>query len=312
MRAGKMSVPPVREETRIAAGMVIAVGVALVDPCVGRVGSFDDCGRTGSTVTFGSTRPLQLRSASEASIAPTPRRHPARCRYASASDAGSRFTQLKAVIKTAPDDLRSELRDLDGATLITRCAGLRSARGPAPTPSPFAKRAPRPGRLDDVTAATKRTLANLARRVHQLSDDINDLDDDLDPLVPETAPTLMAMFDVGTDVAGQLLATVGDNPDRLRSSAAFAHLCGAAPIPASSGKTNRHRLNRGGDRNANCALYHIAMSRLRYDPRTQLYRDRLIATGKTKKDAMRILKRAIAREVYQAIKTDLITTETGT
>ena len=175
-----------------------------------------------------------------------------------------------------------------------------------------ATRPPRPGRFDDVTAATKRTLANLARRVHQLSDDINDLDDDLDPLVSETAPTLMAMFGVGTDVAGQLLATVGDNPDRLRSSAAFAHLCGAAPIPASSGKTNRHRLNRGGDRNANCAPYRIAMSRLRYDPRTQLYRDRLIATGKTKKDAMRILKRAIAREVYQAIKTDLITTETGT
>lgn len=222
------------------------------------------------------------------------------------------ITQLKAVIKTAPDDLRSELRDLGGATLITRCAGLRCARGPAPTPSPFAKRAPRPGRLDDVTAATKRTLASLARRVHQLSDDINDLDDDLDPLVSQTAPTLVAMFGVGTDVAGQLLATVGDNPDRLRSSAAFAHLCGAAPIPASSGKTNHHRLNRGGDRNANCALYRITMSRLRYDPRTQLSRDRLTATGKTNKDAIRVLKRAVAREVYQAIKTDLITTQTRT
>lgn len=221
------------------------------------------------------------------------------------------ITQLKAVIKTAPDQLRSELRDLDGATLITRCAGLRCNRGPAPTPSPFAKRAPRPGRLDDVTAATKRTLSSLARRIHQLSDDINELDDDLDELVAETAPTLVAMFGVGTDVAGQLLATVGDNPDRLHSSAAFAHLCGVAPIPASSGKTNRHRLNRGGDRHANCALYRIAMSRLRYDPRTQLYRDRILATGKTKKDAMRILKRAIAREAYQAIRTDL-TTRIGT
>jgi transposase len=162
-----------------------------------------------------------------------------------------------------------------------------------------------------VTAATKRTLASLARRVHQLSNDVKDLDDDLDPLVSQTAPTLVAMFGVGPDVAGQLLATVGDNPERLHSSAAFAHLCGTAPIPASSGKTNRHRLNRGGDRGANCALYRIAMSRLRHDPTTQLYRDRLVATGKTKKDAMRILKRAIAREVYQAIKTDLIT-NTGT
>lgn len=222
------------------------------------------------------------------------------------------ITQLKAVIKTAPDGLRSELRHLDGATLITRCAGLRCNRGAAPTPSPFAKRAPRPGRLDDVTAATKRTLASLARRCHQLSDDISELDDDLDQLIAETAPTLVAMFGVGTDVAGQLLATVGDNPARITSSAAFAHLCGVAPIPASSGKTNRHRLNRGGDRHANCALYRITMSRLRHDTRTQLYRDRLLATGKTKKDATRILKRAIAREVYQAIKTDLIHTEIRT
>jgi len=222
------------------------------------------------------------------------------------------ITQIKAVIKTAPDALRSDLRDLDGATLITRCAGLRCNRGPAPTPSPFAKRSPRPGRLDDVTAATKRTLASLARRAHHLSDDISELDDDLNQLVAETAPTLVAMFGVGTDVAGQLLATVGDNPERLTSSAAFAHLCGVAPIPASSGKTNRHRLNRGGDRQANCALYTIAMSRLRYDPDTQLYRDRLLATGKTKKDAMRILKRAIAREVYQAIKSDLMNTAAST
>lgn len=215
------------------------------------------------------------------------------------------ITQLKAVIKSAPDELRSELRHLDGATLITRCAGLRCNRRPAPTPSPFAKRKPRPGRLDDVAAATKRTLASLARRVQRLDDDIADFDDDLAQLVAETAPTLVAMFGVGTDVGGQLLATVGDNPDRITTSAAFAHLCGVAPIPASTGKTNRHRLNRGGDRHANCALYRIAMSRLRYDSRTRLYRDRLLATGKTNKDAMRVLKRAIAREVYQAIKTDL-------
>jgi transposase len=97
------------------------------------------------------------------------------------------ITQLEAVIKTAPDKLRSELRDLDGATSVTRCAGLRCNRGPAPTPSPFAKRAPRPGRLDDVTAATKRTLASLARRIHRHSDDISELDDDLDQLVAETA-----------------------------------------------------------------------------------------------------------------------------
>lgn len=222
------------------------------------------------------------------------------------------ITQLKAVIKTAPDALRSELRELDGATLITRCAGLRAGRGDTAAPSPHAKRQPRPGRLDNVAAATKRTLATLARRVHTLNDEIAGLDDDLHGLVAETAPTLLAMFGVGTDVAGQLLTTVGDNPDRLHSSAAFAHLCGVAPIPASSGKTTRHRLNRGGDRHANCALYHIVISRLRHHPRTQARRDELTATGKTSKDIMRILKRAIAREAYQAIKTDLITTQIGT
>lgn len=219
------------------------------------------------------------------------------------------ITQLKAVIQTAPDDLRSELRVLDGATLINRCAGLRPTRGPAPTPSPHAKRSPRPGRLHDVNAAAKRTLATLARRVRTLNDEIADLDDDLDELVAETAPTLVAMFGVGTDVAGQLLATVGDNSDRIATSASFAHLCGTAPIPATSGKTqNRHRLNRGGDRHANCALHRVVLVRLRYDPRTQTRREELRALGKTNKDAIRILKRAVAREVYQAIKTDRINT----
>ena len=219
------------------------------------------------------------------------------------------ITQLKAVIKTAPDDLRAELRDLGGATLITRCARLRPSRGEAPTPSPHTKRKPRPGRLLDVTAATKHTLATLARRVHTFNDEIADLDDDLTGLVDDTAPTLTAMFGVGTDIAGQLLATVGDNPERIATSAAFAHLCGVAPIPATSGKLqNRHRLNSGGDRHANCALYRIVMSRLRYDTRTQNRRDELRTRGKTNQDIIRILKRAIAREVYQAIKTDLTTT----
>ena len=223
------------------------------------------------------------------------------------------ITQLKAVIKTAPDDLRDHLRDLDGATLVNRCAGLRPARGEAPTPSPHAKRKPRPGRLADITAATKCTLATLARRIHQFTEEITDLEDDLDSLVAETAPTLVAMFGVGTDIAGQLLATDGDNPDRIASPAAFVHLCGAAPIPATSGRTpNRHRLNQGGDRQANSALYRIAMSRLRHDQRTQDRRNELRVLGKTNKDIMRILKRAIAREVYQAIKTDLINPETGT
>lgn len=220
------------------------------------------------------------------------------------------LTQLKAVIKTAPEPLRSQLRDLDGATLLTACRKLRACRGPAPTPSPHAKRPPRPGRLSDPTAATTATLARLANRIADLDTELRDIDDDLDELTAETAPTLVGLFGVGTDVAGQLLATAGDNPDRITTSAAFAMLCGVAPIPATSGKTtNRHRLNRGGDRGANAALYRIAMCRLRYDQRTQAYRDRLRGQGKTNKEAMRIIKRAIAREVYQAITTDLATAE---
>ena len=218
------------------------------------------------------------------------------------------ITQLKAVIRTAPDPLREQLRTLKGKALVTRCARLRCNRGPAPARKRYAKRPPGPGRLDDVTAATKRSLASIAQRIQHLSDEINELDHDLDQLVAETAPTLVAQHGVGTDCAGQLLTTIGDNPDRIHSSAAFAHLCGVAPIPASSGKTQRDRLNRGGDRQANRALYTITLSRIQRDPRTRLYHDRLLARGKTERDAIRIIKRAVARDVYQAIKTDLTPT----
>jgi transposase len=214
------------------------------------------------------------------------------------------LTQLKAVIKTAPEPLRSELRDLDGTALIGRCSTLATSRGVAPTMSRHAKRPPRPGRLTDPTAATIATLVVLARRIRALDAEIRELDDDLEPLVAETAPTLLGLFGVGTDVAGQLLVTAGDNPDRLASSAAFAALCGVAPIPASSGKTTRHRLNRGGDRAANCALYRITLCRLRHDERTRLYRERRAAEQKTGPEIIRCLKRAIAREIYRAIRED--------
>jgi len=214
------------------------------------------------------------------------------------------LTQLKSLIKTAPEPLRSELRDLDGAALLDRCRGLRAARGAAPVPSRFAKRPPRPGTLSDPTAACKRALSTLARRIDALGDEIAALDDDLEPLVTDTAPTLLALNGVGLDVAGQLLTTAGDNPERLRSESTFAHLCGVAPIPASSGRTHRHRLNRGGDRRANHALWRITMSRLRYDPATRAYRDRRAKEQKTNKEIMRCLKRYIAREVYRALLVD--------
>jgi transposase len=126
----------------------------------------------------------------------------------------------------------------------------------------------------------------------------------LKPLVKETAPELVATLGVGTDAASALLVAAGDNPERLRSEAAFAHLCGTSPLEASSGKTTRHRLNRSGDRQANSALWHIVITRMVYDPRTTEYIDRRLSEGKTKKEAVRCLKRYVAREVYGLLPQD--------
>lgn len=216
------------------------------------------------------------------------------------------LTQLKALIVTAPDALRAQLSGLDGTRLVAVCARLRPAREQARIPSPSAKRSPRPGRLVDPTAATKRTLASIAERIQILDVEIADLDDDLYTILTPLAPTLLAINGVGLDSAGQLLVTVGDNPERITSEAALAHLCGVAPIPASSGKTTgKHRLNRGGDRAANAALYRIVLSRLRHDPATRAYVERRTATGKSKKDIIRCLKRYLVREIYTAIQADL-------
>ncbi len=114
-------------------------------------------------------------------------------------------------------------------------------------------------------------------------------------------PALVALHGVATDVAGQLLVTAGDNPQRLHSEAAFAMLAGVAPLPASSGRTDRHRLNRGGDRHANAALYRVVCCRLRWDPRTRAYAERRTAQGLSKPEIIRCLKRYIAREIYTAL-----------
>jgi transposase len=121
-------------------------------------------------------------------------------------------------------------------------------------------------------------------------------------LIAEAAPDLVGIFGVGPEAAGALLQTAGDNPERLRSEAAFAHLCGVSPIQASSGKTVRHRLNRGGDRQANAALYRVVLVRLRHDEKTKEYARRRTAEGKSKKEIIRCLKRYVAREVFAVLK----------
>jgi transposase len=195
--------------------------------------------------------------------------------------------RLRALIITAPDALRAQLRALPLRELLETCAGLRPDRT----------------RLADPTHATKHALRLLARRHHHLSVEIAELDADLDDLVAAIAPELLAVNGVGTDTAGQLLVTAGANHDRLRNEAAFAALCGVAPVPASSGRTHRHRLNRGGDRNANCALWRITLSRLRHDPRTRTYMTRRSSEGLSKTEIIRCLKRYIAREIYTLLTT---------
>ena len=132
-------------------------------------------------------------------------------------------------------------------------------------------------------------------------EEIADADHDLDQLVREVAPSLLALPGVGPEVAGQLLTSAGDNLDRITSEAAFAHLCGVAPIPASSGRVHRHRLNRGGDRGANNALHVVVLNRLRYDPRSRAYVERRTHEGLSKREIIRCLKRYVAREIYNVL-----------
>ena len=141
-------------------------------------------------------------------------------------------------------------------------------------------------------------LHELARRVLHLQDQIDGLDAVLRPLVAATAPALVARHGVGPGTAGALLVAAGDNPERLHSEAGFAHFCGAAPIDASSGLVTRKRLNRGGDRSANEALWRTVMVRMVSDPRTREYVQRRTKDGLSKKEVIRCLKRYVARELY--------------
>ena len=182
------------------------------------------------------------------------------------------INQLKSLLITAPAALREQLRHLSTTTLLATCARLR------PTEE-----------LTDPEQATKAALRRLARRHQHLSEEIADADAELTTLVTVAAPQLLALAGVGVEVAGQLLVSAGDNPERLHSESAFAHLCGVAPVPASSGRTHRHRLNRGGDRAANNALYIVVLGRLRYDRRTRAYAERRTQQGLSKREIIRRL-----------------------
>lgn len=215
------------------------------------------------------------------------------------------FNQLKDLRLSAPEPLREQL---NGLTLPVLARTVAAWRLPAPT-APFragARPGPRPlDQLRDPATATRLAMRGIGRRVAELDAEITALDTDLAALVTTTAPTLCALFGAGIDTAGQLLVTAGDNPHRLRSESTLARLLGIAPIPASSGNTTRHRLHRGGDRHGNCAVYRIALVRMRHDPRTQKFLTTHTAQGKTKPMIIRSLKRYLVREIYRALITDL-------
>ncbi len=192
------------------------------------------------------------------------------------------LNQLRHLGFCGPDGLREAFRGVPRKALAARAAGLR----------------PRAG-SDDVTYATKLAMRTLGRRVLAIEADNTELDTLLADLVETTAGGLLAVQGVGVDTAAILLVAAGDNPERIRSEAAWAHLCGVAPLPASSGKLTRHRLNRGGNRQANHALWRIVFTRLASDPRTHAYVERRLNQGRSKPEITRVLKRYVAREVYR-------------
>jgi transposase len=190
------------------------------------------------------------------------------------------------MVRTAPQPLRCQLIGLHGRRLCLADAAA----------------ALRPGSdTRDTTTATKIALRRIARRCQFLQAESHDADQELRALVAATAPQLLDRPGVGPETAGQLLTTAGDNPQRLRHEAAFSLLCGSSPLLASSGRTDRHRLNRGGDRHANSALHTIVLSRMRHHQPTRDYVERRTKEGLSKREIMRCLKRYVARELFPLI-----------
>ncbi len=194
------------------------------------------------------------------------------------------MNEIKALILTAPAELRESFKGLKASKLVNRCLRLR------------------PGEMTTPVAAAKFAFRSLARRKQQLDAEISEIDVELIRLTKETAPELVDAFGMGPNTAATLLTTAGDNVERITSEAAFEALCGVSPIPASSGKTTRWRLNRGGDRQANSALHQIVIVRLKSDKRTQDYMERRIREGKSKLEVIRCLKRYVAREMFNVLK----------
>jgi transposase len=195
------------------------------------------------------------------------------------------LNQIRHLVFTAPEAIRQRFLGRYHKGMLTEMAALR----------------PRKSSLEAVSYVTLVTLRNLARRIRALDTETVAIRHRLHQLVTEVAPSMLDIHGLRAGGAAILLVAAGDNPERLRSEAAWAHLCGVAPIPASSGKTIRHRLNRGGNRYANSVLYQIVISRMSSDARTRRYVTRRREEGRTTGEIVRILKRYVAREVYKLL-----------
>jgi transposase len=204
--------------------------------------------------------------------------------------ARNQFTNL---LVTAPETVKARLAGLTTGQQLVAAAAFR------------------PGDISDPNDATKTALRALARRVRTLTVEIDQLYTALADLTAQAAPELRAEYGIGPESAAQLLITAGDNADRLASEAAFAALCGTSPVPASSGRTDRHRLSRGGDRQANRALHMVILTRIRRHQPTRDYMARAITEGRTKKEATRMLKRYLARHLYRLLSTPGTVTATS-
>lgn len=196
----------------------------------------------------------------------------------------SAMITLKAPVVTAPAELGQELRDLSKTVLIDRCLALR------------------PGKVETPLGAAKHALRSIARRWRDLSLEIKEHEALLTQLTKDLAPQLVDAFGIGPDTAAEVLIVADDNPQRIRTEAAWARLCDVAPIPASSGTTTRHRLNRGGHRQAHAALYRTVIVRMQHHEPTRAYVARRTEEGRAKKEIIRCLKRFLAREIWAPMR----------
>ncbi len=195
------------------------------------------------------------------------------------------LNQLRHLVFTAPEEIRVRFKDRPKRGLVTETANMRPHKG-----------------TDPITYRTNLVIRSLARRIKSLDTEMRTIEQTLRSLIEDTAPTLLEMYRDGVDTAATLLVTAGDNPERIGSEGSWAHLCGVTPLPANSGKTTtRFRLNRGGDRQANAALYRIVLTRMRSHPETSAYVAKRRIDGLSTPEIMRCLKRYVARQTFKKL-----------